>query len=234
MDDRPLIGHNYSIRILIVRILSLVFLLLISCSGYKIQNQSNPFKQEGINSIAVPMFINKTNLQSVSNTYSQAVISMLSKYRGLKVSSTNIYSDDAVLIGIIEPIGQAHEAIKTKETDLLSKNRVEAIGARSAFTLETIKRLSIRVRVLVLKKPKKEEIDFLINYFDFKKEMFPRSVFSRTFDLNADFSVDNTIGDNTTSAPVRGTRNKSIEQYSVENLANTFAKNLKGIIDNAF
>ena len=217
-----------------MRLLIIMTLFLISCSGYKIREQVNPFKKEGIESIAVPMFVNKTNLQSVSNTFSSAVISMLNTYRGLKVVTTDTFSADAVLLGIIQSQRGGYEPIDTEDRNLLSKGQIDALGSRSAFTLETVKRLGVRVHILILKKPKKSEVDFLINYFDFKKEIFPRSVFSRSFDLSSTFSVDNTFGDSSTSAPVRGTRNKGIEVYTIETQAETLAENLRGILDNAF
>lgn len=216
-----------------LRIILILNFLLYSCAGYELRDRENPFEVKGIKSISVPMFVNKTNLNSVSNNFSKEVISMLENFKGLKVYSGNDGKSDAVLLGVVYT-ADGYDPIRNKDIAFLNTEDIEKLKNRSAFTLQTIKSLDVQVRVVILKRPKKEEVDFFINYFDFNKNMFPQNVFQSNFTLSRNLFIDNSFGDSSgASNPVRGVRNKGIEISNVNQQATELASMLRSVIINA-
>ena len=216
-----------------LRIILILNFLLFSCAGYELRDRENPFEVKGIKSISVPMFVNKTNLNSVSNNFSKEVISMLENFKGLKVYSGNDGKSDAVLLGVVYT-ADGYDPIRNKDIAFLNTEDIEKLKNRSAFTLQTIKSLDVQVRVVILKRPKKEEVDFFINYFDFNKNMFPQNVFQSNFTLSRNLFIDNSFADSSGAYnPVRGVRNKGIEISNVNQQATQLASMLRSVIINA-
>ncbi len=78
-----------------------VFLLSISCSGYKVVENKSSFKKYGIDSISIPMFFNKSTLADVSAKFTTSFTQELYSIPDLEIKSPNSKTNDAYLIGIV-------------------------------------------------------------------------------------------------------------------------------------
>ncbi len=213
----------------------IIFFIFISCSGYQIRENSNPFKSNGVRSIAVPMFVNNTNRSEISGAYTKEVISILKSYSGLKVRAGDIENEDAVLIGMINSSqDDSKDPITYRTSKILNAKQKDAIGDRTVFSIPTVNKFSMVVTVVLLKKPKQRDVDFYIKYFKFPKSKFPGEVFRESFSVSGAYGVDNTVGDDDTSANVRGARNRGSASYSLIKGAEGFGVKFKGFVDNVF
>jgi len=78
-----------------------VFLLSISCSGYKVVKNESNFKKYGIHSISVPMFFNKSTLPDISSRFTNSFTQELYSIPDLEVKSPNSKTNDAYLVGVV-------------------------------------------------------------------------------------------------------------------------------------
>jgi hypothetical protein len=209
-------------------------LFLSSCAGYNFRLQSNPFSSQGIRSVAIPMFINKTSLPHVTAAYTKSVHDVLSSYPDLKVNAGDIENEDAVVLGIISSKRELNKEIEYTSSTLMSDEQIDEIGDRNAFYVPTVGEYDLKVQIVILKRPTKEEIDFFVNYFKFSKTSFPRTVFSKEFAINGTYSINNDVGGANTSAPLRGTITRGNLVKSLSDSSNTFADELREVLANAY
>ena len=211
-----------------------ISLFLSSCAGYKFRNQSNPFTSQGVRSMAIPMFINKTSLSHITPAYTKAVHQVLSSYSDLKVNSGSIENEDAVILGIITSKNDVNKEVRYSNSTLMNTEQQDTIGERNAFYLPTSGVYDLNVQIVVLKRPTKEEIDFFVNYFKFSKSSFPRTIFSKSFTVSGSYTIENEVGGIDSSAPVRGTKNRGNLRKSLIDSADSLAESLREVLANAY
>ena len=204
---------------------------LISCAGYKARNRSNPFVEQGIKSIAIPTFVNRTAINGLTPLITREAIETFSNFHGLQVNSGKLTHEDAIVIGVITPTGDVNKEVVFTNSTLMNTEQQEAIGNRNAFYVPTIGSFSANIKLIILKKPSKEEIEFFTSYFKLSKNSFPRTVFHKTFILSGSFSVENNVGD---SGLVRGTKNSGNLRKALEGSSQAFDIELKEVMANAF
>ena len=212
--------------------LSLLTLLLSSCAGYKFKRKTNPFLSQGIRSIAIPTFVNKTSLPVVAQAYTNAVHDVLSSYPDLKVNSGDIDNEDAIVLGIIT--NKHGKKLEYTSSTLMTEEQITEIGDRNAFYLPTAAEYSLYVQLIILKKPTREEIDFFVNYFKFSKSAFPRTIFSKTFEVGGSFSINNEIGNIDSEAPLRGTRTRGNMIKSLTDSSVNLSSELREVLSNVY
>ncbi len=88
---------------MLIKFLSIVsvYLLSISCSGYKVVESKSHFKKYGIESISIPMFYNKSTLPDVSAKFTSSFTQELYSIPDLEIKSPNSKTNDAYLIGVV-------------------------------------------------------------------------------------------------------------------------------------
>jgi hypothetical protein len=205
-------------------------LLLSSCAGYKLRHNKNPFLEQGIKSITVPTFVNRTTYNSLTPLVTRETIEILSSFHGLKVNTGKLTYEDAVVVGVITE----NESKKYTNSVLMNDEQRLSIGQRNAFYVPTIGSFSTNIKLVILKRPSKEEIEFFTSYFKLSKNAFPRTVLYKSFTLSGSYSVENDVGDIDSAAPVRGVKNLGNLRKSIESSTEQYGKNLKEVIINAF
>jgi hypothetical protein len=74
-----------------------IFLLLSSCAGYHFNTSNNPLIGYDIKSVAVPMFINRTNIAGLSPMMTKEIILTLNEYSGLRVYGGDFEYEDKLV-----------------------------------------------------------------------------------------------------------------------------------------
>lgn len=232
MDEFLYFGHSMIMKAVFQ--LLLILFLLTNCAGYNLRTKTNPFKSYNINSIAVPMFINKTSLEKISQSYTNSVIEILSQYSNLSVSAGNIESEDAVLIGIINPTRQAHKGSIVGSHTLMTQEQKDSLGNRNAFDVTTTGAFDVTVDLMILKRPSREEIDFFTSELGKKAKSFPNMIFSQSVRINQSYSLENPVGDENSAALVRGVQNKGKLRKALLDSSVEFTNSFKEMMSNAF
>ena len=209
-------------------------MLLSSCAGYKVRHRNNPFLEQGITSIAIPVFVNRTSLNKLTSVATKEAIRTFSSFYGLKVNAGDLTNEDAVVIGVIKPSSTANNEIKYTNSVLMNADQQKAIGNRNAFYVPSTAAFSTTVQLVILKRPTREEIKFFTTYFKLSKEAFPRTVFHKEFKLSATYSIENEVGDVDSAAPVRGMKNLGNLRKAIETAALSFGQELREVMANAF
>ena len=135
--------------------------LFTSCSGYRIRDRGNPFEQENIKVLAVPMFVNKSAYSGVGPVFTREVAKLMASYPDLKIRSSSGGNEDAVLLGIIESPKRYAEAYQTTATKFTAGELEESIGERAQYYLPTASSYRISVRLVLIKNPGKIEKELL-------------------------------------------------------------------------
>lgn len=126
---------------------------------------TNPFEQENIRTLAVPIFVNKSSYPGVAAPFTREIVKVLSRYTGLTLTSSVGGSEDAVLIGIVDSPSRYNQAYKTAATKFTSGELKDSIGNRAQFYLPTASIFSIGVRLILIKRPTKVELELLASDF---------------------------------------------------------------------
>ena len=92
-----------------MRFFLLTICVLSSCSGYRFRNQRNPLIDDGIRSVSIPMFVNKSSIPNVSPLFTSAISNSLASNTNIKIYMGDHREADAVLIGIISTPKRVNE-----------------------------------------------------------------------------------------------------------------------------
>jgi hypothetical protein len=208
--------------------------LFFGCSGYRFSHQENPLKQYGIQSLAVPMFYNFSNIPDVSGEFSRETYKLLTGFSGLKLVSGYSESADAVLIGII----RSEESLTKTLTPLnlrVAKNQApNSVGdKRQNFYIPGTSILTLTLQVIVIKKPTEEELALLRSGIGEQVISDPKSriIFNERLPLRGQFARE--IFDNAGTSVV-ATQNAGVQRRTIRTLAETAAVSVRDMILYAF
>jgi len=216
---------------------TLCILFLQSCAGYHFNNINNPLIGYDIKSVAVPMFINRSALPHISGLMTKEIVLALKDFPGIKVINGESSTSDAVLIGIIDSADRYSDVLQTTATTITSADPKieESIGNRQHFYYPSTSAYSLKLKVILIKRPSAEEIDFLTrNSLDVSK-LHPKVVL--TEDLAIQGSFTRVVGDSINSTSVgelNFVKNKGILEKSLQDSCMQTAKNFKQVVLNAF
>lgn len=218
--------------------LLMIFALLLtlgSCAGYRVTKEKNPFRLYGVESLAVPIFINRTSLPTVSGLMTKEIRLMLSQFPALKLSSSEDQLSDAVLVGIVESPQYLRETVPTEGTRFISDEQSQSIGSRPSFYLPVVGRVNVDVTFVLIKRPTKEELDLLDSEFLPYLAKHPKVVFTERITLTRSFSrsIESNLGPDD-GGVVNATRNRKILDRQFESLAQDAALQFKQVVLNAF
>ena len=208
-----------------------LFIILTSCAGYRFRNKENPFIQFGIRTLSVPMFYNHSTLHNVSGVFTKEIFNTMINYKGLELKSGNAPAD-AVLIGIVESPQTLKDTVSSEAFKSVENTYGEEVlnEKRKNFNLPSVNRVSLKVRIIVIKQPSKEEIKFLRSSYG-KGVVSSKIIFNETISLSDTYNLKENGGE---GVKVLGTQNRGIQQATVKNLALSAATSFKDMILYAF
>ena len=166
-----------------------VALTLLGCTGYKIIDQANPFATYQIKSMSIPPFLNKSNLPHASPPFTNEIFRLLNSYPGLKIYSEIHHQADALLLGIISSPQYLNETIALEERrKALSLPIASDIGGRNDFFIPTRNNLNLSLRLVLIKNPSYEEIQFFQSPLSQEIVEHPRLIANETINLQTSFN----------------------------------------------
>ncbi|MBD65751.1 MAG: hypothetical protein CME62_11125 [Halobacteriovoraceae bacterium] len=209
----------------------LILLFLFSCAGYKYRSKQNPFAQFGINSLSVPMFYNHSNYADIESVFTQEIFNTMLEYNGLELKSGNKPSD-AVLIGIIESrdkLSESMETVITKSAD--NTFGEDVLGTdRDDLLLPRQRSVGLKLRLIVIKHPTREEIKFLTSKMG-ENAVGSKVIFNEVIGLNSTQTLKSLRGE---GIKVLGSQNRGLNRQTMQNMAKSAANNFKDMILYAF
>lgn len=215
--------------------LLLCLLALTSCAGYHFNTNNNPLIGYDIRSVAVPMFINRSVIPELAAPMTKEIVFALNDYSGIRVFSGDNENADAVLIGVIESRDHYNETVKTTQTLFTDDTVKTSIGNRAPFYYPVQTSYEFSLKVILIKRPSKEELELLTTDVGQFMKVNPKVVLMDTINISGNFS--RVVGENTTSSSVgktNFTKNKGIFEKSLQETAMNAAKTFKQVVLNAF
>lgn len=215
----------------------LIIMILTSCSGYKLRSKNNPFAQFGIKSVSIPMFHNFSSIAGVSPTFTKSIYRSMLSYKGLTIKSGNARSD-AVLIGIIDSAAKRKETIipGNQKSAFNTYNRDRARngdlfeGRREEFVVPTSNQVELQMRIIIIKHPTPEEIEFLKKSLALNAKN-SKIIFNESFPLVDIYNIKENQG---AGISVLGTQNRGVREASLNKLARKAATSFEDTILYAF
>ena len=210
-------------------------LTLASCAGYHFNTTNNPLIGYDIRSVAVPMFVNRSVIPELAAPLTREITYALNDYSGIRVYSGDSDKADAVLIGVIESRDHYNDVVKTTQT-LFTDNTVKSsIGDRSPFYYPVQSSYEFSLRIILIKRPSKEELELLTTDVGQYMKVNPKVVLMDTINVTGSFS--RVVGETTTPNAVGKTnfvKNRGIFEKSIQETAMNAAKTFKQVVLNAF
>lgn len=213
-----------------------LLMTFFSCAGYQVRKEANPFKIYGVETLAVPMFINRSAFPLVAGQMTQEMRLMLSQFPGLELfAGEGDREIDAVLVGIIDSPKNLREAMRTTGTTFVSGDLKESIGERPAFYLPTQGEVKLDVTFVLIRRPSREDLELLESEMAPYLANHPKILFTEKMALNTSFSrtVESNLGPDD-GGIVNATRNKKLLELQMQKMAESAAGQFKQVVLNAF
>ncbi len=213
----------------------LVVVLLQSCAGYHFNTNNNPLIGYDIKSIAVPMFINRTNIVDLAAPVTKEVIMALNDYSGLRVYNGNDDKADAILIGVLESKDYYSDVMRTTQRLFTDDTVQSSVGARTPFYYPVQTTYDFQMKVYLIKRPTKDELSLVTtNVSEFLKYS-PKVVLMDVIELTNNFyRVVAETSQPTSPGKTNFVKNKGIMEKSIADTAQKAAKSFKQVVLNAF
>ena len=210
-------------------------LTLASCAGYHFNTTNNPLIGYDIRSVAVPMFVNRSVIPELAAPLTREITYALNDYSGIRVYSGDSDKADAVLIGVIESRDHYNDVVKTTQTLFTDNTLKSSIGDRSPFYYPVQSSYEFSLRIILIKRPSKEELELLTTDIGQYMKVNPKVVLMDTINVTGSFS--RVVGETTTPNAVGKTnfvKNRGIFEKSIQETAMNAAKTFKQVVLNAF
>ncbi|ATH08849.1 hypothetical protein BIY24_13095 [Halobacteriovorax marinus] len=208
----------------------LALFLLSSCAGYQFRYQNNPFAAYGINSIAIPNFLNKSLVPNASTPFTESISSVLSQNTTLKIHSGNSTRADATLIGIISSLDR-----KSSFNQTTGRTLIEDRGGRRDFYAPNQTSYKMTLNIILIKKPTQLDLQLINKDFLPYLDKHPKVVFSKVINLSTSYTRFLSLSSGPDGAGVtNATQNREIFNKSVESLASSAGSTFRETVLNAF
>jgi hypothetical protein len=221
-------------------IIPILFVFLVSCSGYRLKRGENSlFYNEGIRSLAIPMFINQTMYPHVAGALTIETSKVLASVSGLTIFSGESDNADAILVGVVSSPLREAESIRTDAIKATEGTLDGSLGNRSGFFVPTSSRYKISVRYFLIKSPSSYELELLKSKVAGRLEqnlmVNPKVVFNQTFNYEGSFNREIATNDGPDSGGVVNyTKTKKFFEQSLNSIAKGAARDLRELILNVF
>lgn len=213
----------------------LLLFTLTSCAGYRVKRPGNPFSENGIKTISIPMFVNHSVIPNVSSPMTKEISLMLSGYPKLRVFPGENRKADAILLGIITSAKHRKDVIKTKSRVLIQGDLLEdSIGNRNQFYVPTASEITLDVQLVLIKNPSPEEIKILKSSIG-SKVRSSKIVFNEKITVVKEFARD--VRETTTvdsGGTVNSTKSKASMESGIEGMAESLGTTFKELVLNVF
>jgi hypothetical protein len=212
--------------------LNLISLLLfLNCSGYRFKNQSNPFDNYGVRTVAIPLFLNQSPVPNAAAPFTKEITLLLSQYPGLEIVGADAGHADAVLIGIVNSKDKLSETVRTTGYKITNSVAPKALSGRSDFFVPFSTEIKLEVNFILIKDPSTKEIDLASSELGPSLKGNPKILFNETIPISGNFNRE--IHDEAGSQ-VNFTQNKGAQERTVRNMAQALAQNFKEMVLYAF
>lgn len=208
---------------------SLIFLLILSCQGYKLQTKKNPFSKYSVSSVAVENFYNHSSINNVGASFTKEMVFMLSSFSQLKVVN-NLNKSDAVLVGVISG-PESRRNTRVRSDDIISgsilKSRSDS-SKRNDYFIPTKTRVNLNLKVMLIQNFSKSDIELLKSNGEI---IGPRVLFTEKIALSEIYNREVLDGD---ANNFTTTRAMGAEKNAIESMAKNAANTLKEMMLYAF
>ncbi len=211
--------------------------LMAGCAGYHFNTSNNPLIGYDIKTVAVPMFINRSVIPQLAAPMTKEITLALNDYSGLKVVSGDSENTDAVLIGIIESRDHYNEVVTTSQTLFTDSDKdiQNSIGNRAPFYYPVQSTYNFTLKIILIKRPSKEELEFFSSEMGSKVLIHPKVVLQDSIGLTGNFSrVASPTATATAAGEVNFVKNKGIFEKSLQDTCYQAAQTFKQVVLNAF
>lgn len=209
------------------------------CSGYRPVSKVNPFKGYEITSIAVPVFENQSILPQVSAPFTQAIVGLLSEYRGLRLLAGADTSADAILLGTVTGPKKLSMALRPAEGTTVKAiaDGASSTGDRPDFVVPGRTEVNLGLRIVLIKNPLPEDLVFIKSELAENAQFkHPKVFLDVSFPLQETF--DRTLYGGSTNAlkgmEVNATQNRGKVERSISNLAKSSADKFRELVLGVF
>ncbi len=210
----------------------LTFLLLFGCSGYRFSQQDNPLSLYGIQTLAVPMFYNYSNLSELHTDFTRETYRILTGFSGLKLINGHSSEADALLIGIIKTPEKLMESVRSSNLRLAQLKAKNAIGTnRDSFYIPGTSDVQLYLQIIVIKRPTEEELTLLRSGLSDKIRGNSKVIFNEYLPLRTIYTRE-VLDD--AGVQVVGTQNAGVQRKVLKNLAVDAAVSVRDMILYAF
>lgn len=209
----------------------ILFLFISSCADYRYQKLDNPFSQYGIKSLSIPMFYNQSNFENMGPAFTKEIYKMLSGFKGLKIQGGN-HNTDATLIGIIDSKDFRRDSRESSGPRSVKNIANSKIGSsRGDFYIPSTNTLMAELRIIVIKRPTQEDIEFLKSNLGKENFISSKIIFRESIPLTSSFTREILLGEGTA---VNSTQNRGAERRTIHQMAKSSASTFKDMILYAF
>jgi len=212
--------------------------LFVACSGYGFRGVENPFRNYGINSISIPMFVNKSIIPGVSGPFTAEIFSSLSHFKGLRLYSGENSKADAILIGVLESREHRNEVYNNAVGRRYISDGTalkQSIGARGGYYLNNQSAYVISLRIYLIKDPVWSDVALAKSDFGKYLAKGPKIILSETHAISQGFSrVLNSNLSSDDGGVVNFTNTKGVLDQSILAAAQSAASWFQGVVVSAF
>ena len=171
----------------VLKTLSLLF-FLFSCSGYRVVSEKNPYKDRGIFSVSVPMFINRSSISGASPIFTSTIKNVLERETDLKIYAGNNKDSDAVLVGLIDSETHLSKLYQAGSSKFIEGELKESIGSRQEFYIPTDQNYRLTLTLVLVRRPKKEDMALIQSELLSQLYIGEKFLFRKTILLDGSFS----------------------------------------------
>ncbi|MFZ4712432.1 MAG: hypothetical protein ACOYL6_01855 [Bacteriovoracaceae bacterium] len=209
----------------------LAILLVTACSGYRFKNQSNPFDNYGIRTVAVPLFLNQSPIPNAAAPFTKEITLLLSQYPGLEIVGADTGHADAVLVGIVNSKDKTSETIRTTGYKITNSVAPKALAGRSDFFVPFATEIKLEVNLILIKDPSTKELELLSSELGASIRGNPKILFNETIQIVGNFNRE--IHDSA-GTQVNFTQNKGAQERTVKSMATSLSQSFKEMVLYAF
>lgn len=209
----------------------LLFCLLSACRGYHFRNQTNPFENYAVRTVAIPMFLNQSPVPNTSAPFTKEISLLLSQYPGLKVVNADTGHADAVLVGIIDAKEKFSETVKPNGYKITNSVAPKSLNGRSDFFIPFTTSIALELRLILIKDPSSEDIKLLTSDLGQQIRGNPKIIFNELLGVGGGFNRE--IFDEA-GGKVNFTQSKGAFDRTIKSMAQNAASNFKDMVLNAF
>lgn len=211
-----------------------IFLFLASCSGYHFKRTDNPFAAYEIQSVAIPMFLNRSAIPDAGAYLNKEIVLSLTGHTGLKIYNGENQDADAVLIGIVTSKDHVTSVYKSDDT-FTTGALEESIKGRKSFYVPSSTSYAMNLQLVLIRRPTKEDRALIESSLGPFLNAHPRIVLNESLSLSGSFTreVFDTLTPDS-GGVVNYTKNRSLRDKSLQNMAKDAAKTFNQEVLDAF